>query len=160
MTMKMPCLLAAVVAALSLHTGVAQAQQGQVVVGTSFHGHGGNGHWRAGRHWGGLRLGIGIGFGAPYYYGPYYGGPYAGPWYPGTVLVAPPLAYSEPAPVPPMAAPDPVIYPRSGQSPAQTESDRQACNHWAMSQPSAVADASVFHRATLACMEGRGYTVR
>jgi hypothetical protein len=29
-----------------------------------------------------------------------------------------------------------------------------------MTQPKAMADASVFHRATLACMEGRGYTLR
>jgi hypothetical protein len=157
MTMKMPFLLAAaVVAVLSLQPGVAQAQRGQVVVGTSFNG-GHGGHWRGGRHRGGVRLGIGIGFGVPYYYGaPNYG---YGPWYPGPVLVAPPpLAYAEPAPVP--MAPEPVIYPNNGQTPTQTEADRQACDRWAMSQPNAMANASVFHRATLACMEGRGYTVR
>ena len=55
MTMKLPCLLAAVLAALSLHTGVAQAQSGRVAVGASFHGHGGHGPWRAGRHWRGFR---------------------------------------------------------------------------------------------------------
>lgn len=57
-------------------------------------------------------------------------------------------------------APDPIIYPSKGQSAAQTETDRRECNRWALSQPRAGAEASVFHRATLACMEGRGYTVR
>ncbi len=57
-------------------------------------------------------------------------------------------------------APAPIIYPSQGQSAAQTEADHQACNRWATTQPSAMADAGVFHRATLACMEGRGYAVR
>jgi alkanesulfonate monooxygenase SsuD/methylene tetrahydromethanopterin reductase-like flavin-dependent oxidoreductase (luciferase family) len=64
-----------------------------------------------------------------------------------------------PAP-PPKPAPDPIIYPRGGQSPEQTEADRQACNRWATTQPSAMADASVFQRAMAACLDGRGYTVR
>ena len=58
------------------------------------------------------------------------------------------------------AAPEPIVYPNRGQSAAQTEADRQACDRWATTQPSAMADASVFHRATLACLEGRGYTVK
>jgi hypothetical protein len=97
-----------------------------------------------GRVWGGVSIGIGL----PFYYHPY----------PAYAVAPPQVAYTEPAPVP--AAPEPIIYPRDGQSPAQTEADRQACNRWATSQPKAMADASVFHRATLACMEGRGYTVR
>lgn len=107
-----------------------------------------------GPFWGGVGIGLGLGIGT-YYYG--------APWYPGYVLTAPrpvyPVAATAPEPVA-KAPPEPVIYPRNGQSPAQTETDRQACDRWAMSQPSAMADASVFHRATLACMEGRGYTVR
>jgi hypothetical protein len=56
--------------------------------------------------------------------------------------------------------PDPVIYPRQGQSSAQTEADRRDCNRWATTQPAAVADAAVFHRAVEACMDGRGYTLK
>lgn len=155
-------LLALALAALGLHAGAAQAHGrsggGFVVAGPLVQGQigFGRGHWRGGRVWGGVSIGIG----APWYYYE----PYGGPWYPGALLVAPPpVVYAEPPPVQAPAAkalPEPIIYPRSGQSPAQTEADRQACNRWATTQPSAMADASVFHRATLACMEGRGYTVR
>ncbi|MBS0448765.1 MAG: hypothetical protein JSR59_22815 [Proteobacteria bacterium] len=67
-----------------------------------------------------------------------------------------------PAPVPPAAAtpPAPVVYPRNGQSAAQTEADRRACDQWAATQPGATADASIFQRAEAACLDGRGYTVR
>lgn len=115
---------------------------------------------RRGRVWGGVSIGIGLplysypyGYGSPWYPGPYY--------YPTPVYAAPPVVY-EPVPAAPAApaAPDPIFYPRNGQSPAKTEADRQACNQWATTQPQAMADAGVFHRATLACMEGRGYTVR
>jgi hypothetical protein len=58
------------------------------------------------------------------------------------------------------SVPEPVIYPRNGQSAEQTEVDRRECNRWATSQPSALNDASVFQRAVAACMEARGYTVR
>ena len=157
-------LLAIAFAALSLCTEAAQAQGrhgSRVVVAPTFHGHigPGYGHWRAGRTWGG----VSIGFGAPFYTYPYYSPYYGSPWYGGTVLVAPPPVYAEPAPMPvpaTKAPPDPIIYPRNNQSPAQTEADRQDCNRWATTQQSAMSDASVFHRATMACMEGRGYTVR
>lgn len=68
----------------------------------------------------------------------------------------------QPAPPPPKPAPppEPIIYPRNGQSPAQTEADRVECNRWATTQPAAMADASVFQRAVAACMDGRGYTLR
>ena len=56
--------------------------------------------------------------------------------------------------------PDPIIYPRHGQSAAQTEADRQDCNRWATSQPTAMNDAGVFNRAVEACMDGRGYSMR
>lgn len=101
--------------------------------------------------------------GAPYYYanGVYYT-PAPGPGY---VVVAPPpgadsVPPAAPPPPPTKLAPDPVIYPRSGQSAAQQEADMQECNRWATTQPNAVADASVFQRAVAACMDGRGYTVK
>jgi len=103
--------------------------------------------------------------GAPYYYanGTYYA---AMPGQ-GYAVVAPPpgadAAQPAPPPPPPAApkpAPDPIYYPRTGQSAAQTEADRQECNRWATTQPSAVADASVFQRAVEACMDGRGYTMK
>jgi len=83
----------------------------------------------------------------------------------GYVVVAPPpdvVTIQTPPPPPPPrpAAPDPIYYPRNNQSPAQMEADRRDCNTWATSQPSAMADARVFQRATDACMDGRGYTVR
>ncbi|MDH5341072.1 MAG: hypothetical protein OEW22_14915, partial [Rubrivivax sp.] len=121
---------------------------------------GGHGHWSPGRGWGGVSIGIGLG-------GWGYGGWGYGyrPWYPGYVVAEPlpPTYYVQQQPVPVAvepAAPAPIFYPRDGQSPAQIEADRQGCNRWATTQPSAMADASVFHRATMACMEGRGYTVR
>jgi len=81
-----------------------------------------------------------------------------------TVIVDPgPMTLVEPAgqAVPRVArSPDPIFYPGKGQSAATTESDRRECNRWATTQNGAMADASIFQRATLACMEGRGYTVR
>ena len=98
--------------------------------------------------------------GVPYYYanGVYYAAA-AGQGY--SVDAPPPGAdTAQPAPLPPSGLPDPIIYPRNGQSAAQTEADRQDCNRWAVTQPSALADAQVFQRAMAACMDGRGYTVR
>jgi len=107
--------------------------------------------------------------GVPYYYanGVYYSAYNAGPGY---VVVAPPagidnaqasVAMAAPAPMPaPAGKPDPIIYPRNNQSPQQTEADRQDCNRWATTQPSAMNSASVFQRAVEACMDGRGYTMR
>ena len=100
--------------------------------------------------------------GAPYYYanGAYYS-PVPGQGY---AVVAPPpgadAVQPAPPPPPPKALPDPIIYPRNGQSASQTEADRQECNRWATTQPTALADATVFQRAVAACMDGRGYTVR
>ncbi len=101
----------------------------------------------------------------------YHGGLWYRPWGPRWVVVAPPVGvvvpvYGAPvaeAPAPIAAAPskpDPVIYPRNGQDAARTELDRQECNRWATTQPSAVADAGVFQRAVEACMDGRGYTLK
>lgn len=99
-----------------------------------------------------------------------YGGDYYRPWGPNWVMVAPPVVLAAPLVVEPVRAepplpvapskPDPVIYPRNGQSAQQTEADRQDCNRWATTQPAALADAAVFHRAVEACMDGRGYTMK
>jgi len=97
--------------------------------------------------------------GAPYYYanGVYYA---QSPGQ-GYAVVAPPPGAETAQPVPAAKPlPPPIIYPRSGQSTAQIEADRQACDRWATTQPSAMADAQVFQRAVAACMDGRGYTVR
>jgi hypothetical protein len=120
------------------------------------HGHGGHGHHRhhhPGVFWGGL--GLGIGLAAIYHHHQQAGVT----WQPAYAVAPPPVAYYDAPPALPRA-PEPVIYPRQGQSPAQTEADRQDCNRWATTQPGAMADAGMFHRATIACMEGRGYTVR
>jgi hypothetical protein len=64
------------------------------------------------------------------------------------------------APAPAAGPPEPIYYPRNGQSDEQRELDLRECNRWATTQPPAVADAGVFQRAVLACMDGRGYTGR
>lgn len=56
--------------------------------------------------------------------------------------------------------PDPVVYPRNGQSAQQAERDRRQCDRWATTQAAAMAEASVFQRSVEACMDGRGYTLR
>lgn len=111
--------------------------------------HGGPGFVHGGHHgprfWGGVGVGVGLGWAG--YYGP--------PWYvdPGYVVVGPPVVYGYPQPVP-------VIYPRNGQTAARTDSDGNACSEWAGAQPNATTDASIFHRGFAACMDARGYTVR
>ncbi len=153
--------------ALAFSSG-AQAQRG--FHGGGYHGgyHGGyyrGGGWGYGPFWGVVGLGLGLGIADTYYYDrpnyvvvdqpPYYYGPAPAPVavYPST---APQFA---PAPQQaPMA--DPIFYPRNGQSGAQVEADRRACNSWATTQPRAMSDASIFQRATFACMDGRGYTAR
>ena len=132
--------------------------------------------------WGavGLGLGVGVGLGwlanSRYGYSSYGGysnyGSYGPPVYsnvivpvypPGYVYVQPPaMVYREVPRQEPVAKapPEPIIYPRTGQNPQQIEADRQDCNRWATTQPSAMADTSVFNRATDACMDGRGYTLR
>lgn len=152
--------------------------------GSNFHGGGGGwrgDHWghrgygRPGVFWGGVRLGLG--FGAIGYYGgawgPYGYAPYG--WYdrgylyddaptvvfdPGTPTLVDPGSRVGQAVPQASHAPDPIFYPDKGQSAATAESDRRDCNRWATTQNGAMADASIFQRATFACMEGRGYTVR
>jgi hypothetical protein len=159
------------IGALALACGGAQAQS---------HGgwHGGGGHggggWHGGGHvyrgggwgfdpfWGfGIGLGLGLATAPVYYDSP--GVVYVNPpvYYPPAPVYVTPVAPAAPAPAPaPAAAADPIFYPRNGQSAAQTEADRQDCNRWATTQRNAMTDASVFQRATFACMDGRGYTAR
>jgi hypothetical protein len=150
--------LIALTAALVALSPLAAEAQGRH--GGSWGGHAAYGYRGPGPlFWG---LGLGIGLSALYYnsYGPY--GAY-GPYdYPRVVVAPPPpvVVYNTPAPPAAPAVPDPVIYPRNNQSAAQIESDRQECNRWATTQPAAMADASVFQRATAACMDAHGYTLR
>ena len=134
------------------------------------HWHGGccyGGYW-PGAFWGGVGLGIGIG--AVGYYGAYYPGYYYGPGWSTYYYDAPVggAVYStvDPAsrsgqPVPQTSqAPEPIFYPRNGQTAETTEHDRRECNRWATTQRGAMNDSTIFQRATFACMEGRGYTVK
>jgi hypothetical protein len=138
--------------------------------GNGWHGgggwHGGYGHWH-----GGVTVGIGVGpwwYGGYYPYYPYYGYygyPYAYPYgaaYGGYVVATPAAVPATAAPAEPahQAPPEPIYYPRQGQSPAQSEADIRDCNRWATSLPNAMADSNVFNRATAACMDAHGYTVR
>ncbi len=99
--------------------------------------------------------------GAPYYYanGVYYA-PVPAEGY--RVVPTPEGASAaKPAPVQSQKpAPEPILYPRNGQNPEQTEADHRECNRWATTQRDAMSDASVFRRAVEACLDGRGYTVR
>ena len=132
-----------------------------------YYGHPYRGYWRprVGVYVSALPIGYSTWYygGAPYYYsdGAYYAPGSNGGY---TVVDSPPVgdlvAGTPGAAVPHRALPDPVIYPRNRQSAEQTERDRQDSDRWAASQPSAVADASVFQRATAACLDARGYTVR
>lgn len=79
---------------------------------------------------------------------------------PEVVFLPPPAPLPPPATVYAPSRPEPVIYPRNGQSNEQLEADNRECNRWATTQQAAMADASVFNRAVEACMDGRGYTLR
>jgi hypothetical protein len=132
----------------------AQGRRGGAAIGLHHGHHGHHGHWRSG-FWGGIGLGIGL--------WPYYGDRYGGYYGYGPVIVGPPPMALNPRDAPVSAAPsapDPVFVARNGQDAARTESDRQACNRWVATQSPALRDAQVFHRMSLACMEGRGYSVQ
>ena len=126
------------------------------------------GYWGPGPFWGGLGLGLGVGtvvYSSGYYgYRDSYDLPYYGAVAPEVVVVpaAEGRVFRSGQPVPQAAAraPDPIFYPNNGQSAALIENDRRECNRWATTQANAMAEASIFQRATYACMEGRGYTVR
>jgi hypothetical protein len=161
-------------AVAALGTAVPEAQArpagwgghgGVVRVGGGYHGgyHGGyyrggyGGWWGPGVVLGGVALGLGIAALGSY--------DYVGPTYvtvapPPVVVTSPPAVVAAP-PAPSAAAMvEPVIYPRNGQSAAQTEADRQDCQRWATTQPRALSDGSVFQRGVFACMDARGYTLR
>ena len=169
---RMLCMLAA---GLVLSLGAPAADAAARVTGSVNIGVGYPGYWHAGGYWRGgygpgyrgwgygpyWRSGVAVGIGLDLYPYPYYGYPA----YPGYVVAPPPAYYDDYYANPPPrshapAKADPQFAPRFGQSPGQTEVDRQACNRWATTQPEAMADAGEFHRKSLACMEGRGYEVR
>jgi hypothetical protein len=156
LTRPSPWLRVAVVGGALLAAGSAmtEAQAHPYGRGGGGWGHHGGRGW-GGPVWGGIGLGVGIGLGSYYYGAPWYYGP---PVYvvPAQVQGGVPVA-ATPAARP---APEPIVYPRNGQTAAQTENDRRDCERWATTQPNAMADATVFQRATTACLEGRGYTVR
>jgi hypothetical protein len=114
---------------------------------------------------------------SPYYYANdvYYTAAPSG----GYVVAAPPpdaqAAMQPPPPppetavqLPPGAAAGLIVYPKNGQSPAQTAADRAECNRWAANQtgfdPATSSPSDVrlsdFRRAASACLEAHGYTVR
>ena len=92
--------------------------------------------------------------GEPYYYA---NGIYYAQAPQGFLVVDAPAGVEGAQPLP--APPASIIYPRLGQSTAQAEADRAACNDWTASQ-GANRDPVTFQRAFEACMEGRGYVVR
>ena len=66
------------------------------------------------------------------------------------------------------AAADLYVYPRNGQSDAQTSTDRYECHSWAVNQtgfdPTRGAqtggNAGAYQRAMVACLDARGYSAR
>jgi len=88
----------------------------------------------------------------------------------------PPSSPYPASPPPPMTAMPPAVtgggrlfvYPKAGQSDAQIAADRRTCSNWASAQTgydpakNAPADPrhSDFQRATAACLDARGYTVK
>jgi hypothetical protein len=116
--------------------------------GWGHHHHGGHTHWS---------VGVGVGFGywpyAPWGYWPgYYPYPYG--WAPGYPMAEQPMVVDAPP-----SSPPPAYTPRQGQSAEEVELDQRLCDREAMASPAAMADASIFHRIVLVCMENRGYTV-
>ena len=138
--------------------------------------HGGGGGWYGGSGWhgggyyrGGWGLdpfwGFGVGLGlaalaAPVYYDQ-----------PAYVVVSPPVYYP---PADRLRAAGTDVFRATGRARgaradllSAQRPDRRAdrgrspdCNRWATTQPNAMNDASIFQRATFACMDGRGYTPR
>ncbi|MFZ4440520.1 MAG: DUF6515 family protein [Syntrophales bacterium] len=94
----------------------------------------------------------------------------------GYVVVEPPKGeVSQTTPPAAQMSSDPLfVYPREGQSEQKQATDRYECHSWAVSQtdydptqsPAGVPAAQIsqkrtdYQRATVACLEGRGYTVK
>jgi hypothetical protein len=62
---------------------------------------------------------------------------------------------------------DVYLYPRNGQSDAQTQNDRYECHSWAVNQTgfdptrsSQQGSAADYRRAMIACLDARGYSAR
>lgn len=122
------------------------------------------GYWGPGPFWGGFGLGAVVYSSGYYGYRDGYDLPYYGAVAPEVVVVPEPegrvIRSGQPVPQAMSRAPEPIFYPKNGQTAAVLENDRRECNRWATTQPDAMADTSIFQRATYACMEGRGYSVR
>jgi Domain of unknown function (DUF4136) len=73
---------------------------------------------------------------------------------------APLPAASAPAAAPPAAGEQPrtFMYPKNGQSEQQQATDWRECQQWA-SQNGVAANSPDYHRALVACLDGRGYSV-
>ncbi len=154
-----------VVAALAAGSALAQARRPP----GHFGGHAPHAGWHHVRHgshypfWGGFGLGLGLGVVSGWYWDwPYHGGYYGGYYGAPTVVygIAPPPAGTGYTVSTMPLLPETIYYPRNGQSDAQRETDLRECNRWATTQPPAMAEATAFQRAVLACMDGRGYTGR
>ena len=90
----------------------------------------------------------------------------------GYEVVPPPVEGAVPVQVAP--APKAYVYPRLGQSAQQQANDEYECHQWAVSQtgfdptaaatgqkaPVTTASRDNYQRASGACLDGRGYTVR
>jgi hypothetical protein len=88
--------------------------------------------------------------------------------------VAPPDGMDEGGTVQAPASNELFIYPKNGQSAEQQSQDRYDCHRWAVDNSGfdptrqdggvapeqAVAKRNEYYRAQVACLEGRGYTVK
>ncbi len=82
---------------------------------------------------------------------------------------SPPPAGAAPAAPPASGSPDDIyMYPANGQTTQQQATDRYECHKWAQQQtgfdptqsaPQSSGDAYNYHRAMVACLQGRGYSV-
>ena len=156
--------------------------------GYSGSGHSGSGYWRGdyGRgsywvndYWGWWAPWAVIGGAAvlaPYYapyYSPYYDSYYHSPYYtpqPVAIQEQPPI-YVQPAP---SSSGQIFVYPRQGQSEELQARDRYECHSWAVSQtnydptqpPIGISQVQLnqlrsnYLRATDACLDARGYTMK
>lgn len=142
------------------------------------------GYWGPGWGWGWGGLGLGLYFATlPLYYDTYWWGGvpyyYADSTYyrwDGTanqyVTVAPPdgLVQQQGGAAGGQAPPQELmVYPKNGQTQEQTNKDKYECHKWATSQTgfdptqaggTAPTHRSDYMRAQMACLEGRGYSVK